>query len=168
MFDVVAREAGQHAAFVQRAPVAIRHVTAVREANVDEFVRRARIGHRQQQFARQAEDQRVGADADADRRGGGEDQQRLLEERSKAIAQVLRQVLDERDAARVAAGILDRRDRPEPRRASARAAAGLMPFAISARASSSRCIWISLANSSSAVLGGTANAGGGGSDRAVA
>ena len=112
-FDLVAGDALERAVLVEVAPLGVGHVAPRLHLDVDELIRAGGGGLREQQRVGEAEYRGVGAHGDGDRKDGGQQQERLTHERPQRVAEVLRQVREERDAAHVAALFLDAPDRPE-------------------------------------------------------
>ena len=78
-FDVVAGQPVEDAGLVESPPVGVGDVTAAVEPDVDQRVDVARRGPGEQQLRGEVDDERRGARAGANRRGGGEHDQRLGE-----------------------------------------------------------------------------------------
>ena len=111
--DIEPGQASQGLPLFERAPLTMRDVAAAAEPNVHETVGTNRGRRREQQLAGEAEDRGVGGNRDADGQRRGRQQQRLANQRAQRVAQILEEVLDERDAAGVPALLLDEARRTE-------------------------------------------------------
>ena len=111
--DIEPGQATEGLPLFERAPLTMRDVAAAAEPDVHETVGTNRGRRREQQLAGEAEDRGVGRDRDADGQHRGRQQQRLTDQRAQRVAQILEEVLHERDAAGVAALLLDEARRAE-------------------------------------------------------
>ncbi len=137
-FDKVSGDARKRAALVERAPHRIRGVAAASRADVDELVGAVRRGPGEEQGVAEPEDREVDADAQGDRRRRGHGQHRLAAQDTAGVAEVLHEVGDRADAARLAALLLDARQRAELPGGGAASGGGLHAFATSSATRSSR------------------------------
>ena len=111
--DVEAGQTAQRSALLELAPLQMRDVAAAAHLDVHELIRAPCGRHREHQLVGQAEDGRIGADRHGNGDHGCNQQHRLPHERAQRVTQILRDVFEECDAARIATLLFDESHRTE-------------------------------------------------------